>query len=796
MSEKVIEIEYDPYNNEFNFDISKDGGDTWDGLSETSEFLRFENQEYVFSNCVEEIVEIIDQYHNTHKNGLRISFIGTDKDFDTLEEVVKKVNEKNKGKRIIDISHDKEYKSADDAIKIIRSAYKEISREFKDYLPGTEKYEDDQECKEIGDLIHSFEDTISELVPICVVGMYSVGKSAFINALIGDEVLPSNIDPSTSRNVRIENLTGISITLEYKGETVFYNIRNGRIDSNRAASKRAEEFKKIICKHCGFSGKSSREILHDILRALNESVISFPEVEDVGFNVSITLPFNESLLNRENCKIVIIDTPGSNNSNIDQTEHLESLKKMMGEQTNALPIFIMDRNQVVSNDNSELKNLVDEYKEGFSCPNCLVVFSKAENISDNALNQAIPPAFLNWHGKTTFMYVCAVGAIGEKKRGDKWLDPEYQELYKKWKMNYDERSLPDHNIIPNGRVMDKNTRAEVSDALYATGIPSVEDEINYYIQRYANYKKCVRGKEMLLSALGLAKKQLSNQQEKLKNTRRKKEKEKDKKREELMNSLNKVELQLVNKENIIKKYQPILDQYCDTVLPEIQAIWEDAQKSEDSTKYIETHMQEHCRTGLFKKAYEGEEGIQKDIVSALYSYANDYKSNLQRIVKGKENSLSEDAQVELISVFNTISTPKFDDVKINGKMPFNLLAYIPFLKQKDRRIKIHANNICQQLRHHKARIFGEEKPGEFAERCINQPVDKYSQQLELWAEKQLDKIRETLDKDNSILSQYDKEIKKLEQTIDGLKTRLDKLEKVEGILKEVLDIQEKEGENE
>lgn len=796
MAKKVIRIEYDPYGNHIRFNVSLDTGDTWQELADTSELLKYQNQECVFSNCVEDIVRYINQYQNSSPDGLCIQFIGTDEDFAILDDVVKKENEYSSKKGKIQSVRSGIYKSADEAIEIIRSAYNRISSEFDDYLPGKEKYEEDSSYTEIGDLISVFTDTVSRDIPICVIGTYSVGKSAFINAIIGAEILPSKVDPCTAKDVKVESGSEVSISLEYKGETVTFIVAQGSIAPVNVESELAEEFSRAIGEHCVFSGKSSNEILHDLLVALNESAETFPEVADVGWNVSIKLPFADSILKQDECKIVIFDTPGSNNSDIDQKAHRESLEKMMGEQTNALPIFVMDRNQVISNDNNEVKSLLDENRKGFSNPNCLIVFSKAENIPNSAFSQAIPPAFLNWHGKATFLYVCAVGAIGEKKKDDQWLDPEYQDGYKDWKLkfNSDHRSLPSHNIVPCGRVMDKNTRAAISDELYATGIPSVEDEINYYVQRYANYKKCVNGKELLQRALALAKKQLEDQKKELAEAKKKKEKEQTAKRNELIKALDGVTIRTVNIQYVIGKYQTVLDQYCATVLPEIQSIWGDAQKSGDPTKYIKLHMQAHCMEGLFKEAYEGEEGIQREIVRILSECANDYKAELLKIVKGEENSLSEDAQEELSGIFDSIKTPDFVEVGIKGNQLFNLIAQIPIFKSQFEKkyIESIATSICKQLNHQKGGWFQKDKLGIFAEQCIQQPVQAYFSQLKTWKATHVERIKETLDKDNYILSQYDAYIVELEQQIDSLEKRFDNLTDVEDILATVLDTQEAE----
>ena len=129
MTKKIIKIEYDPYGNYIGFAVSLDAGNSWQDLADTSELLKYQNQECVFSNCVEDIVSYINQYQNSNAEGLCIQFIGTDEDF----SILKSVADKEKGK--IQIDRVGVYKSADEAIAIIRNAYQRIATEFDDYLP-------------------------------------------------------------------------------------------------------------------------------------------------------------------------------------------------------------------------------------------------------------------------------------------------------------------------------------------------------------------------------------------------------------------------------------------------------------------------------------------------------------------------------------------------------------------------------------------------------------------------------------------------------------------------------------
>ena len=96
---------------------------------------------------------------------------------------------------------------------------------------------------------------------------------------------------------------------------------------------------------------------------------------------------------------------------------------------------------------------------------------------------------------------------------------------------------------------------------YATGIPSVEDEINYYVRRYSNYKKCVNGRDLLIDALGRAAEKLSEKKDELQSTKEKKVAEQDMKRKELNTSLDAVSIEAPNVQSVIDKYKGVLNAY-------------------------------------------------------------------------------------------------------------------------------------------------------------------------------------------------------------------------------------------
>ena len=65
--------------------------------------------------------------------------------------------------------------------------------------------------------------------------MYSTGKSAFINSLIGEEVLPSAVNPTTARNYKIvesERNGSIKFYIGSEKITIYYEEDKYKIEGN------------------------------------------------------------------------------------------------------------------------------------------------------------------------------------------------------------------------------------------------------------------------------------------------------------------------------------------------------------------------------------------------------------------------------------------------------------------------------------------------------------------------------------------------------------------------------------
>ena len=816
---KKTKIIYHPSKTDIDITTFDAVENTWKNLSPDSKLLYYTNIKVLFSNCVEDIVKQIDDVQNSNSDGLEIQFIGPKDDYNLLQEVVEKVlSEKNDNKPLT-CKYLFKYYSADEALSRIKKDYKKISEEFEDYLPGQKKYVGTG--KSIGDTIEEYKEVTRNEVPICIIGNYSVGKSAFINALLGDEILPSKVNASTAKNTKIIESSDYSVTLTYNEEDKSYDVTlsfdDGKISvidsdvndndiSYKICSDIIDKLKEIYGKD--ISEVSAKKLLHDTLDFLNESE-GHSLLEKIGWNLVVKAPFANSVLSESDSEIILYDTPGSNNATLNQQAHREALEQMMSEQTNALPVFVATRDSISSNDNYKIKNLLDDYSDNFSNPNCIIVLSKSDKLTKSELDQDLPPEIIKWHGKSTVLFVTPVGAIGERKVDkDNWIDESYKDAFYEWqKKMQDEKSRIDlvkHNIIPcNRNDMDK-VKESCSQELFDTGIPSLENEILFYIQNYANYKKCIRGQRSLLSALESVDSELENQKKATSKEKELAESKRRKKKAEIIEELEAIKVDdyhpLIAK--LIKHNEEHLNDYCKEMHDVLSDIYDEV-VSDDVSKMDDIFgkkFREHCQEHLLNKCYIGKDGIQEEIQAELFKYANKYSRDLRDFLTNNKSNLSDEESCVIEKFLNDDVEPKFKQVKsILGKInelieKASLVKYLALINvKKDEKmakeywIESKQSYYIKKLRDSN-NLLGKNKLGLFNKNAIANPVKEYYEQLLEWTGKYREFIKGQLDQDNAILSGMEEDIKLHEDTIIDLENRVSRLEEVKVELINLLEI--------
>ncbi len=255
-----------------------------------------------------------------------------------------------------------------------------------------------------------FADVSKDIIPICVLGNYSCGKSTFINALIGYEVLPSGDKPLTAKIHRIERseyADRARVRFKYDGSDIefvfkeneppaFPNTMGVFLEKLRSEMDKLIDNSPVLC-------------VNKMLGVLNRS-----DDGKVGDLIEIEIPFNdEGDFGRSHHKFVIFDTPGSNTAS--NEKHIAVLKNAMENLSNGLPIYVSECNDLDSRDNEQLCQLIKNMKE-LDSRFTMIVVNKADDANfveyseEAVLNQVVPRKLYSGG----LYYVSSIMGLGDR----------------------------------------------------------------------------------------------------------------------------------------------------------------------------------------------------------------------------------------------------------------------------------------------------------------------------------------------------------------------------------------------
>ena len=308
----TIKIKSNPYEREIKyFSYQKQSGE-WKEIQESnpnSKLREDESEKSFLPFRIKKIVDILLKEYYTNSEKVNIVFEGTQEEYETLEKVCALSGTGDK------ISLTKANIILENA-KLILSDTKEI---FKTVQPIIEKImcNDSKVEKDL----NKVSDALDDIIPICVFGNYSAGKSTFIDSLIGHEILPSGAKPVTAKIYKIElsdsdDLARIRFKhwddeIELVFEKKAFRIRKGKPDDE------------MLCKLTEIMQDNDED---DMFRHVNRALEFINEYEKIDLDsieisdlIQLEVPFaKEGVLGRSRNKFVIFDTPGSNsNSNTD-----------------------------------------------------------------------------------------------------------------------------------------------------------------------------------------------------------------------------------------------------------------------------------------------------------------------------------------------------------------------------------------------------------------------------------------------------------------------------------------------
>ena len=208
----------------------------------------------------------------------------------------------------------------------------------------------DEEVRNIKEKISSLQDNT---VSLCFTGVYSAGKSALINALLGYRILPEDVESKTAKMFRIYSpqrgkpvriifeLCSIYTILQWNAKDAIFEFKKG--PSENPTKK---EIQKLL-NHLKKMSRRQDEQIIDILDKLNG-------YEMVSSEIKVEFPIP---LDRDAVQFTIYDTPGTD-SNVEA--HQSVLTEALKNQTQSILIFVAKPDGLEGAGNNALLNYLKD----------------------------------------------------------------------------------------------------------------------------------------------------------------------------------------------------------------------------------------------------------------------------------------------------------------------------------------------------------------------------------------------------------------------------------------------------
>ena len=496
----TIKIISNPYAKEIKFQKYDSNSDSWQNIdyehNENSKLLRQELIKGFFPFNVKEIVDIIIAEYGVPGEKTVIVFQGTADEYRELEEICGDDAHKDLVSTTKEIIY---LENARDILPLVRNLFSEMDPLIMKSA-NHERIERD---------LNRFKDAASDVVPICALGNYSTGKSTFINALIGSEILPSGTEPVTAKIYKISRSKypdRASVKFQYLGYDT--EVRFTAVDTALSTTAPTDSFYEELRSVFIESTPENMSVrVGKVLQMVNDFE-NRDDIDQISDLIEVEIPFKNGVLANTQHPFVVFDTPGSNSAS--NAKHLMVLKEAMANMTNGLPIFLSTPEALDSTDNEDLYHLIQDMEE-LDSRFTMIVVNKADGPGlqrkDNSeaeksrvLRQAVPRSLYSGG----LFYVSSILGLGSKNGGD-FIDDFYAELFEDQESKY---SNPEHrryktlyiyNIMPDQieRRADE-LAAKQTDLLYAnSGLFSVESQIEAFAGMYSAYNKCFQSQMFL-----------------------------------------------------------------------------------------------------------------------------------------------------------------------------------------------------------------------------------------------------------------------------------------------------------
>ncbi len=304
--------------------------------------------------------DIVDAFDGL--DSLTIEVVTTKLDYEDFVQMVEWYNPSSRCKLTptliaelpnMDVTYDRVKHHGEESIRILKGKSHEfynIDMRTQSVRAAAESFvqQVDNEVAEIQEKIENLGDSN---VSLCFTGVYSSGKSALINAILGYRILPEKIKSETAKmfvirsprrgeGVRvIFDIPGGHCVLEWDEKTKRLEFENGPSENEVRA-----QIQNTLNEVCT---RPQHEQIYELLKQLNDNVLVSPAI-----TVCFPIP-----LDNNKVQFTIYDTPGADSNYV---EHKTVLADALAEQQQSILIFVAKPNALEGEGNNALLSYLKE----------------------------------------------------------------------------------------------------------------------------------------------------------------------------------------------------------------------------------------------------------------------------------------------------------------------------------------------------------------------------------------------------------------------------------------------------
>lgn len=499
------------------------------------------------------------------------------------------------------------------------------------------------------------KEELSKNIQMHIMGLYSSGKSTFVNALLGDDILYTHSDIATNKLFRIIDNDKTEIYIETKHKN-----------------------------------KSKGKTKHPSLNTLAKTLEEYNMAEGIDEVVlEITIPNIDS----SHFTFEIIDTPGVNNA--DNIEHQKLAFNAIKDSENLPPVlFLINANTFKSTDqesiNSEFFKIVKKKIQSNKAENVdrfFFILSRADEIpyKEFESNYEKAKTSLEQIGEGIKLYsINSKGALSiRKKLGSKTLEEEedvdlntYIRKVEKKIANYFPKFSTRAKNLQEDFEINENDSEEVKfqKSLEYTGVPMLEREIQEYLTNHAIVHKLQYTFEKIKEESNYLEDELKNIieefQEKEKNF--KNYETQGKSEDEMITQLNKQkeDFEKQQKENNAKK--KALKEFTEQLNPDLKQYEADIQKiklNDAKVNDLQREWQNKVNDILNKE--QKETYADKVIKHRIENLKQEMGTSMNRIRAEAETGMREEMRKTVQEVLNDFYKVIDEHIHILGEAGYN-----------------------------------------------------------------------------------------------------------------------------